>query len=151
MTTYLYKPGHAFADAKGFVTKEDFYAYKYYTEPDLRMYRGNEPVVVNYISDEMPPTRHMALPPGSKLYTSKKKFRDETRARGCIEYGNDIAPLIKPRKPIEPDRRERREAIRQVVRSYKDGSIPDDVKASSKQIADIANYSARNRVRKNFD
>lgn len=38
------------------------------------------------ISDEMPPTQH---PCNGRFYTSKTKFREETKARGCEEVGND--------------------------------------------------------------
>jgi hypothetical protein len=36
---------------------------------------------VHIISDEMPETRHMA---DGAYYTSKKKFRQATRASGCM-------------------------------------------------------------------
>ncbi|HEV7237263.1 MAG TPA: hypothetical protein VGN15_13830 [Ktedonobacteraceae bacterium] len=64
------------------------------------------------ISDEMAPTRHMA---DGKFYTSKKKFRDATRAAGCVEVGNETATLLKPRAPITLDRGARREAIRHAI------------------------------------
>lgn len=64
------------------------------------------------ISDEMAPTRHMA---DGKFYTSKKKFRDATRAAGCVEVGNETATLLKPRTPIPLDRGARREAIRHAI------------------------------------
>ena len=44
---------------------------------------------VHVISDEMSPTRHMA---DGNTYTSKKKFRDATRAAGCIE--RDLAVVV---------------------------------------------------------
>lgn len=64
------------------------------------------------ISDEMPHTRHMA---DGKYYTSKAKFRQATRAHGCVEVGTETQTLLKPRKPIELDRSQRREAIRQSI------------------------------------
>ena len=65
------------------------------------------------ISDEMPETRHMA---DGRHYTSKQKFRQATRAAGCVEVGNETATLLRPRKATMPTRQERREAIRQAVR-----------------------------------
>lgn len=41
------------------------------------------------ITDEMPLTPH---PCNGKHYSSKKFFRDETRARGCVEVGNEKLP-----------------------------------------------------------
>src|SRR5690606_19832485 len=117
MPSYLYKPDHPMANEKGFVEKSDYYYFNSLTKEDKRMMMGNKPVTFHYISDEMQPTMHMC---NGKYYTSKKKFRDETRARGCIEVGNDTAPLLKPRKPILPDKRERIEQIKQVVKELKD-------------------------------
>lgn len=73
--------------------------------------RGYAPYV---ISDEMAETRHMA---SGKYFTSKKKFRDETRAYGCVEVGNETATLLKPRQPAKLDRRARREAIKAAIRN----------------------------------
>lgn len=39
------------------------------------------------ISDTMDLMRH---PVNGRYYDSKSKFRDETRARGCIEVGNEV-------------------------------------------------------------
>lgn len=50
---------------------------------------------VNVISDTMRPMRH---PSNGKMYDSKSRFRDETRARGCVEIGNEQP---KPRKAID--------------------------------------------------
>lgn len=38
------------------------------------------------VSDEMPPTSH---PCNGQYYTSKTKFRNETRAHGCVEVGTE--------------------------------------------------------------
>jgi hypothetical protein len=67
---------------------------------------------VHVISDEMPETRHMA---DGNYYTSKKKFREATRASGCIEVGNETKTLLKPRKVIQLSRQDRRDAIRQSI------------------------------------
>ena len=53
------------------------------------------------IGDTMEPTQHMA---DGKHYTSKRKFRDVTRAHGCVEVGNDPA-LFRPFKKPKPDRK----------------------------------------------
>lgn len=63
------------------------------------------------ISDEMPETRHMA---DGQYYTSKAKFRQATKAAGCVEVGNDPA-ILRPRKPITLDRGARREAIQRAI------------------------------------
>lgn len=67
---------------------------------------------VHVISDEMSPTRHMA---DGNTYTSKKKFRDATRAAGCIEVGNETKTLLKPRAVIQLSRQDRRDAIRHSI------------------------------------
>ena len=85
MPSYKYRPGHPMADKDGFVDSTEYALYETMTKPDMRMMNGNEPVTLRFISDEMPSTRHMS---NGKYYTSKKKFRDETRARGCIEVGD---------------------------------------------------------------
>lgn len=64
------------------------------------------------ISDEMEPTKHMA---DGNTYTSKKKFRDATRAAGCVEVGNETATLLAPRKQITLDTAARREHIRRAI------------------------------------
>lgn len=64
------------------------------------------------ISDEMPATRHMA---DGKHYTSKAKFREATRAAGCVEVGTETQTLLKPRAPVQLDRGQRRDAIRQAI------------------------------------
>jgi hypothetical protein len=63
-------------------------------------------------SDIMSETRHMA---DNKMYTSKSEFRKTTKAHGCVEIGNDTAPLLKPRKLIQLDRNKRREDIQRAV------------------------------------
>lgn len=68
--------------------------------------------VSGVISDEMPETRHMA---DGKMYTSKAKFRQATRAAGCVEVGNETASLLKQRERIELSREQRREHIKQSI------------------------------------
>lgn len=68
------------------------------------------------ISDEMAETRHMA---DGKTYTSKAKFRQATRAAGCVEIGTETTTLLAPRKPVVLDSGKRRDAIRQVIYDLK--------------------------------
>lgn len=58
------------------------------------------------ITDEMAPLAH---PANGKYYTSKKKFRDETRARDLVEIGNEKLP--DPEKREFVDRGNRRQAL----------------------------------------
>ena len=71
------------------------------------------------ISDEMSPTKHMAT---GEITTSKSEFRKVTKATGNIEYGNE--ELIKPRKQVPLDRRQRREDIRRAISDLRDGRAP---------------------------
>jgi hypothetical protein len=64
------------------------------------------------ISDTMDETRHMG---DGKHYTSKKAFRDATRALGCIEYGNELPTLLKPRVPVPLSREKRVEDIKRTI------------------------------------
>lgn len=63
------------------------------------------------ISDEMPATRHMAT---GEMLTSKAKFRQATRAAGCVEVGNETATLLNPRRHIQLDTAKRRADIQRV-------------------------------------
>jgi len=116
--SYLYKPDHPLADENGFVDKTDYYQYQYMSEPDMRAMIGNQVVTINFISDTMEPTRHMA---DGKYYTSKKKFRNETKARGCIEIGNEIPTVLKPRRRNELSKAKRKEDIRRAIYELKNG------------------------------
>lgn len=102
----VYRPKHPKANENGMV--DISMAYDGYE-------RGAAPYV---ITDEMPPTRHMA---NNRYYTSKAKFREATRAEGCIEYGNEAATLLKPRKPIPLDRQKRRDDIRRAMWEVRNG------------------------------
>ena len=68
------------------------------------------------ISDEMPETRHMA---DGQYYTSKAKFRQATKAAGCVEIGSETKYLLQPRKPIVLDREKRREDIQRAIYQIK--------------------------------
>lgn len=67
------------------------------------------------IRDEMEPTVHMAT---GRVISSKRKFRAETKAAGCIEVGDHV---FKPRQPVKLDRRERVESIRQTIYELRNG------------------------------
>ncbi len=69
------------------------------------------------ISDTIPLTRHMA---DGKYYDSKRKFREATKASGCVEYGNDPA-VTRPRKRILLDRNKRREDIKRTIYELRNG------------------------------
>lgn len=68
------------------------------------------------ISDTMDATRNMC---DGKYYTSKAKFREVTRAHGCIEVGNEVAAITKPRQPEKLSRERRRDEIRRVIAQLK--------------------------------
>lgn len=96
----------------------DFYYQKYLQKSHLHMTVGNKKVEIYYNSDEMAPTRHMV---NGKYYTSKKKFRNETKARGCIEVGNDTKSLLTSRKFKSLDRRQRRDDIKKAIWELRNG------------------------------
>ena len=114
--TYKHQPDNPYADEFGFVTLDNYYQYKYLTEEDKGAIIGNQRVNINFISDSMEPTWH---PVDNRYYTSKKKFRNETKARGCVEIGNDIK--VKPRKPVKLDRKQRREDIKKAIYDIRNG------------------------------
>ncbi len=96
----VYRPGHPKANSNGLV--------------DVTQLENDTAQAVYVIRDEMDALRHHG---DGQMYTSKSKFRQATRASGCIELGNDAAP--KPRKPIQLDKRARVEAIKQAIYQLK--------------------------------
>lgn len=120
MASYLHRPGHPFANERGMVEKSVYYEYRYLTEPDDDKHAviGNQRVEVNFISDGMADTRHMA---NNKYYDSKSAFRKATKRAGCIEVGNETETLLKPRKIIEPTRKQRREDIKKSLYDIRNG------------------------------
>lgn len=115
MPTLVYRPNDLRSNQRGFLPKE--LAYEYDPNKDLRAVIGNQVVELSFISDNMEPTRHMC---DGKYYTSKKKFRNETKARGCVEIGNETSTLLKPKKYIAPStRRQRREDIKKAIYELK--------------------------------
>ena len=113
MSRFIYDP-----ESDSMISSEAYYMAKYFKSAHLHMREGNKLVKIYYSPDEMAPTRHMA---NNRMYTSKKKFRDETKARGCIEIGNETSTMLKPRKPKLPDRRQRREDIKKSIWELKNG------------------------------
>lgn len=55
------------------------------------------------ISDRMPGgVNGLVHPCNNRRYDSKSRFRDETRARGCTEVGNDSWPAAEPVRNSNP-------------------------------------------------
>jgi hypothetical protein len=100
MTSWVYRPDHPAANERGMVNKDLIYEEAF----------GESAYV---ISDTMDLTKHMAT---GEYYTSKSKFREQTRRSGCIEVGNETNFMLKPRKTVEPGREERRHHIRQAIK-----------------------------------
>lgn len=65
--------------------------------------------VTGVISDNMTPIKHMGT---GRMIDSKSIFRQDTKASGCIEIGNE-RPVA--RQPIPLDRGQRRDAIRKAL------------------------------------
>lgn len=105
----VYRPDHPQANENGMV------------DASIALPKGTDPRFY-VISDEMPSLRHMA---DGKYYSSKAKFRQATKAAGCIELGSDPA-ITRPRKPIPLDRRKRREDIKQTIYEMRNGIVRKD-------------------------
>lgn len=115
-------PSFIYCKEKGELVPKDEYLFdRYIKKEHLHMTVGNEKVNVNYISDIMEPTRHMA---DGKYYTSKAAFRAATRAAGCVEVGNETKYLLKKREPIKLDKKQRRENIKKAINDLKWGNVP---------------------------
>ncbi len=95
----IYRPNHPQANENGLVDRSLVQDYE----------TGSAP---NVIRDEMDPTRHMV---NNRYYTSKAKFRQATKDAGCIEVGTETATMLKPRQPVQLDRRKRVDDIRQAI------------------------------------
>jgi hypothetical protein len=87
--TWIYRPnlGHPLADELGMIERHML------GQPESR--RG--PYV---ISDTMEPLKHMGT---GRMIDSKSKFRDDTRASGCVEVGTDPAALRARPRPEPRD------------------------------------------------
>ena len=93
MTTYVYRNGELI-------------------EKSLAAPKHQSDSATNVIRDEIEPTRHMA---DGNYYTSKAKMREVNKIHHCIEVGNEIATITKPRKRIELSREQRRNEIRRAI------------------------------------
>ena len=93
------------------------YVYRDGEIVDKALVYGPHNPTIQVITDEMPLTRHMC---DNKLYTSKQKFREITKAFGCLEVGNDPA-ILRPRKPIPLSREKRRDDIRRTLYELRNG------------------------------
>lgn len=100
MARYVYRPNHPMSDALGMV------------DSSVAGPKHTSDSAVHVITDEMDATKHMA---DGRMYTSKAKFRQATKAAGCIEVGNETETLLRPRKPAQLSRQDRREAIRKAI------------------------------------
>lgn len=117
--SYIYNPDCYLADQFGMVEKnEEYYMWLEAHTPDNRMMVGNQVIEFRFNSDSMEPTRHMI---NGKYYTSKKKFRTETKAHGCIEVGDQTHHLTKKRGYKALTRRERREDIKKALYEVRNG------------------------------
>ena len=106
MSRMVYRPDHPLANENGMV------------DLSLAGPTNSSSGAVYVISDEMDPTRHMA---DGNYYTSKAKFREATRAAGCVEVGNEVSTVLKPRSPVPLDRGKRREDIKRVIYDLRNG------------------------------
>ena len=106
MSRLVYRPNHPSADEFGMV------------DITIAGPKHASEHATHVISDTMEPTRHMA---DGKMYTSKAKFRQATKASGCIEVGSETATILKPRKPVQLDRGARRDAIRRSIYELRNG------------------------------
>ncbi len=109
MTSWVYRPKHPKANQNGMI------------ESHLAEPKGSDPRFY-VISDEMPLLRHMG---DGKMYSSKAKFRQATKAVGCVEIGNDPA-IARPRKPIPLSRERRRDDIRRTIYELRNGIVRKD-------------------------
>ena len=73
--------------------------------------------VHNVITDEMPGLKH---PMSNRIYTSKRRFREETRVRGGIEVGTEKLP--DPDKRICVDNGNRKQAVIEAYRIEKENA-----------------------------
>ena len=80
-----------------------------------KCYRKAKNAAPNVISDNIEALKHHAT---GRMISSKRAFSRETRAAGCIELGTET---IKPRKPIQLDKGQRREAIQKTIYDLRNG------------------------------
>jgi hypothetical protein len=114
MARFIYAPAHPDANHNGFIPAEVYYPWRY-----GHTAHGSAPA---YISDHMAPLRHMG---DGQMYDSKAKFRQTTKALGCIEVGNEVSTLTKPRAPVALDKGKRRDDIKRSIWELKNGRRAD--------------------------
>ncbi len=100
MPRFVYRPNHPFCDDNGMV------------EASMAGPKHISSSAPGVIRDEIEPTRHMA---DGKYYTSKAKMRSVNKDYNCVEVGNEISTLMKPRQRIELSREQRRNEIRKAI------------------------------------
>lgn len=133
MATYVYRPDCYLANERGMVEKnDDYFQWLYLTENnDKRMMIGNKYVEFRFNTDTMRPTKH---PMDGKIYESKKRFRNETRAHGCVEVGDQTHYLTKKRTRTKADvnkeKAQRRHDIKRAVWELRNGR---DIKTEVKE------------------
>lgn len=88
--TLVYRPNHPQANSNGLVPRS------------IAGPRIEKQSATYVISDTMP---HMKHPGTGEMIDSKSKFRDATRASGCVEVGTDSA-ASRPRPRFEVSERE---------------------------------------------
>lgn len=101
----VYRPNHPQANDNGMVSL------------DVAGYESTN-TAPYVISDSMEATRHMA---DGNHYTSKAKFRQATRAAGCVEVGNEMATVTKPRSRVPLDRARRADDIKRAIYELRSG------------------------------
>lgn len=102
MTVYVYRPKHPDCDENGMV-------------PLSIAHESPRNRAPNVISDIMQPLRHHGT---GRVIDSKAKFRQDTKASGCIEIGTETP---KHRNQIPLDRGQRRDAIRKALYHARNG------------------------------
>lgn len=102
MAAWIYRPNHPQANENGMIPR------------DLDVYEAKS-AAPYVISDTMIPSRHHGT---GQVIDSKAKFRQATRASGCVEIGNET---IKPRVPEKLNSGQRRDDIRKAIYHLKNG------------------------------
>ena len=96
-------------EGNGWVRTERGTLVKRYAPPPTEPKRGAFPCP-RVMTDTMELTEHI----DGKFYDSKSKFREVTKAHGCIEVGNDPA-RHRPVQKATADPVKRREAVQKVI------------------------------------
>lgn len=92
--------------------------------PEPNWNESDLPVCRNFISDNLEGIgglNGLQCQVSGKFFTSKKLMRDEYRARGVIETGND-AKRLEPVKKPKPDRRAIKESVARAINAVENGA-----------------------------